>query len=104
MIYEQNTIPIPCIPDTRPTFAQFRTRYGLSQHAIATQASVHVLFVYCLEKGSRIEFSYALSLLHVLSKHAGRPVRFEEICDIHLKNSMLIYMAFHMNRKQKGRH
>lgn len=102
MIYDQNTIPIPRIPDTRPTFAQFRTHYGLSQHAIATQAGIHVLFVYCLEKGSRIEFSYALSLLHVLSKYAGRPVRFEEMRDIHLKNSMLIYMASHMKRERKG--
>ena len=89
MIYEQNTVPIPCIPDARPTFAQFRKRYGLSQHDIARQADVHVLFVYCLEKGSRIEFSYALSLLRVLSKYAGRTVRFEEIRDIRLKNSTL---------------
>ncbi len=89
MIYEQNTIPIPRIPDARPTFAQFRTRYGLSQYEIAQQADVHVLFVYCLEKGSHIEFSYALSLLHVLSRYAGRSVRFEEMRGIHLKNSTL---------------
>ena len=89
MIYEQNTIPIPRVLDTRPTFVQFRMRYGLSQHEIARQAGVHVLFVYCLEKGSRIEFSYALSLLRVLSKYAGRTVRFEEVPDIRLKNSAL---------------
>ena len=89
MIYEQNTIPMPLIPDARPTFAQFRTRFGLSQYEIAQQAGVHVLFVYCLEKGGRIEFSYALSLLHVLSKYAQRPVRFEEMRGIHLKNSTL---------------
>ena len=89
MIYEQNTVPISRVPDARPTFAQFRTRYGLSQHDIAQQAGVHVLFVYCLEKGGRIEFTYALSLLHVLSRYAGRPVRFEEMRGIHLKNSTL---------------
>ena len=95
-IAKQNTLPTPVIKDKRPTFKEMRERYGLSQHDIATQAGVHVLFVYCLEKvtGSRIEFSYALSLLYVLSKYAGRPVRFEEMRGIHLKNTTLEQLMF----------
>ncbi len=51
MISEQNTLPISRIPDLRPTFRQFRERYGLSQYEVARQANVHVLFVYCTERG-----------------------------------------------------
>ena len=90
MIYEQDTIPIPRIHDARPTFVQFRKRYGLSQHEIARQAGIHVLFVYRMEENNdRIEFSSALSLMRVLSKYAGRPVRVEEMRGIRLKNTVL---------------
>ncbi len=92
MIYDQNTMPMP-IPrtlDTRPTFQQFRERYGLSRYEVARQAGIRVLFVYCLEhRGSIIEFDDALKLVRVLSTYAGYPVRLEEMQGIHLKNSAL---------------
>ena len=89
MIYDQNTMPIPRVSDPRPTFRQFRERYGLSQYEVALQANIRVLFVYCMERGCRIEFAHALSLMKVLSRYAGYPVRIEEMRDIHLKNSLL---------------
>ena len=89
MVYEQNTMPIPPIRDTRPTFRQFQERYGLKQYDVARQANIRVLFVYCMERGGKIEFTHALSLMKVLSKYAGYPVRLEEMQGIHLKNSVL---------------
>lgn len=89
MIYEQNTLPIPRTHDPRPTFRQFRERYGLSQYDVAIQANIRVLFVYCMERGGLIEFAHALSVMTVLSKYAGYPVRIEEIQGIHLKNTAL---------------
>jgi len=79
MIHEQLTLPLTCVPDMRPTFQQFRERYGLSQFEVARQANVHVLFVYCMEHGKTIEHTHAISLMRVLSKYAGYPVRIEEM-------------------------
>ena len=89
MIYDQTTMPIPRTHDPRPTFQQFRERYGLSRYEVARQANIHVLFVYCMERGGKIEFMHTLSLMAVLSTYAGYPVRIEEMQGIHLKNSML---------------
>ena len=89
MIYDQNTMPIAHIRDTRPTFQQFRERYGLSRYEIAIQANIRVLFVYCMERGGKIEFTHALSLMKVLSTYASYPVHIEEMQGIHLKNSVL---------------
>ena len=95
MIYEQNTMPIQHIHDPRPTFQQFRERYGLSQYEVATQANIRVLFVYCMEHGGLIEFAHALRLMKVLSKFAGYPVRIEHMKGIQLKNTELHNALFH---------
>ena len=96
MIYDQSTIPtIPRIHDTRPTFQQFRERYGLSCYEVAVQAGIRVLFVYCMERrGSTIDFLDALRLMNVLSKYAGYPVPIEEMQGIRLKNNALQAFVF----------
>ena len=99
MIYEQTTTPISRTYDSRPTFQQFRERYGLSQYEVATQANVRVLFVYCMEHGSAIEFADVLSLMKVLSKYAGYSVRYEQMKGVHLKNTALQNELFHLHTK-----
>ena len=99
MIYEQNTVPIARTHDPRPTFQQFRERYGLSRYQIAVEANVHVLFVYCMERGGLIGFTDALSLMNVLSTHAGYPVRIEQMRGIHLKNTTLHNELFRHHSK-----
>ena len=94
MISDQNTVPIPRLYDPRPTFQQFRERYGLSRYEVAVEANVRVLFVYCMERGGLIEFSYAQSLMKVLSTHAGYPVRIEHMRGIRLKNTELQNVLF----------
>ena len=89
MIYDQNTIPLSRICDPRPTFRQFRTRYNVSIYDIATQAQVHLLFVYLMDCNRRIEFSIALRILAALSHYARYTVRFDDMRGIHLKNSEL---------------
>ncbi len=104
MIYNQDTIPISRIPDLRPTFRQFRERYGLSQFEVARQADVHVLFVYCMERGKLIEFAFALRLMDVLSHHAGYLVRIEQMQGIRLKNTELQNELFRLHKKERSIH
>ena len=99
MISDQNTMPISRIPDLRPTFQQFRERYDLSQFEVARQANVHVLFVYCMERGGVIEFAFALRLMDVLSHHAGYLVRIEQMQGIRLKNTELQHELFRLRKK-----
>ncbi len=89
MIFDQDTIPLSCIRDPRPTFRQFRQRYNVSIHDIADQAQVHVLFVYLMDCNRRVEFSIAVRILAVLSRHARYTVRFDDLQGVSLKNSTL---------------
>ena len=89
MIFDQDTQPLATIWTRRPTFRQFRQRYNLSIYDIATQAQVHLLFVYLMDCNRRIEFSIALRILAALSHHARYTVRFDDMQGIHLKNSEL---------------
>ncbi len=90
MIYNQITMPMPHVHrDPRPTFQQFRERYGLSRYEVAVQAGIRVLFVYLMERGGTIEFADALRLMQVLSNYAGYAVRLDEMQGIHLRNSEL---------------
>ena len=89
MIYDQNTLPILRIRDTRPTLQQFRERYGLSRYEVAVQARIRVLFVYLMERGGTVEFADALRVMEVLSKYAGYPVQLDEMQGLHLKHSQL---------------
>ncbi len=89
MISEQDTLPLTRIHDPRPTFRQFRTRYNVSIYDIATQAQVHLLFVYRMDCNRRIEFSIALRVLAALSHYARYTVHFDDMQSIHLKNSEL---------------
>ncbi len=90
MMYDQITMPMPRIhSDPRPTFRQFRERYGVSRYEVAVQAGIRVLFVYLMERGGTIEFADALRLMQVLSKYAGYAVRLDEMQGIHLRNSEL---------------
>ncbi len=71
MIYEQDTIPFPVPWHNRPTFKQFRERYGLSYFEIAMQAKLHVRTVYWMEQGYRTEFPLAVRIMNALSSYAG---------------------------------
>jgi len=91
MIYNQKTMPLPRIRDTRPTFKQFCEYYQLSREDIAQQAQMHPAFVENIEKGFRIEASLALSIFAVLSKRVGRQVRFNDPRGICIKRGMVRY-------------
>ena len=89
MIFDQPTQPLTILWTRRPTFRQFRQRYNVSIYEIATQAQVHLLFVYRMDCNWRVEFSIALQILAALSHYARYTVRFDDLQDIHLKNSKL---------------
>ena len=91
MIYNQDTMPLPRVRDTRPTFRQFREYYQLSREDIAQQAQMHIAFVNNIEKGFRIEAPLALSIFAVLSERAGRQIRFNELRGVCIKRGMVRY-------------
>ena len=89
MIFDQDTQPLATIWTRRPTFRQFRQRYHVSIHDIASQAQVHVLFVYLMDCNRRVEFSIAVCILAALSHYARYTVRFDDLQGVSLKNSTL---------------
>ncbi len=89
MIFDQPIQPLATLWTRRPTFRQFRQRYNVSIYEIANQAQVHLLFVYLMDCNRRIEFSIALRILAALSHYAHYTVRFDDLQDVHLKNSEL---------------
>jgi len=99
MISDQNTMPISSLLDLRPSFQQFREHYGLSRYEVAVEANVRVLFVYCMERGGVIEQTHVQSLMKVLSKYAGYPVRTEHLRGIRLKNTGLQNELFGLRKK-----
>ena len=91
MIYDQKTMPLPHMRDRRPTFRQFREYYQLSCEDIARQARMHIAFIENIEKGFRVEEPLALSIFAVLSTHARRLVRFNEVRGACVKRGMARY-------------
>ncbi len=85
-MYTDDTMPLPLIEgNLRPTFKQFRQCYNASCETIAQHAHVHPMFVKRFESGTRVEEFLAHSILAVLSRYAGRQVRFEELRGIRIK-------------------
>ena len=76
MFSEQDTMPLPRIRDTRPTFRQGREYYGLSREDIVQQARVHVAFVKRLETGFRVELFLVVMIINALAKKIG--------CEVHI--------------------
>ena len=85
LIERQDTQPLPKILPHRPNLQQLRQFCDMGLYELAHEAKVRLCRVRWMETGIACSYQDVMSVLRVLSKHSGYPLRIEDVRGLRIR-------------------